>query len=97
MADEGRIHEQAKKLNRLFYQTKKSLCLLRNVAEIYDCIKPAFNIFAGYETNHENPSFSIDDAKDVTANVLILTPTIGDPKYYNNINKQIIWLRRITN
>ena len=66
---------------------------MRYVDETDECIKPVLNTFAGYEPNYENPTFSIDDAKDVTANLINLVSIIEDPEYYKNVNKPIIWLR----
>ena len=52
------------------------------------------NALAGYESNHENLSFSINDGKDVTANLINVSNAVQDPKYHDNPNKPIIWLRR---
>ena len=61
-----------------------------------ESVKSVLNTFAGYETSHESPPFSINDAKDVTANVISVTAAIQDPKYHVNPIKQVILLRRFT-
>ena len=92
MATDSLTHEQAQELKRLFHQTKKTLYILRYVDDTDECIKPVLNTFAGYDPNHGNPPFSIDDAKDVTANLINLVSIIEEPEYYKNANKPIIWL-----
>ena len=44
--------------------------------------------------NHESPPFSINDAKDVTVNLISGTVAIQDPKYRVSPSKPVIWLRR---
>ena len=52
-----------------------------------ECVKPVLNTFAGYELNHERPSFSLNDAKDVTANFISVTTAIQDLKYHVNLSE----------
>ena len=87
-------HEQAQKLKKLFHQTKKTLYILQAVDETDESIKPVLITFTGYEPNHENSPFSIDDAKDVTPNLINLASIIENPEFYKNVKTPIIWLRR---
>ena len=50
--------------------------------------------FARYEPNQENPPFSINDTKDVTANLINFSNAVQDPKYRDSPKKLVIWLRR---
>ena len=52
-----------------------------------------FNIFAEYEQNRENSPLSIDDEKDVTENLINTSNAFQDPKYNDNPDKPVIWLR----
>ena len=57
-------------------------------------VKPMLNTIVGYEPNHESPLFSINDAEDVTVNLISVIVAVQDPKYHINPNKVVIWLRR---
>ena len=59
-----------------------------------ESFKPVLITLAGYEPNHNSPPFSINNAKDVTANSISVTAAIQDPKFHVNPNKPVIWLRR---
>ena len=94
MAADSQQHEQAQKLKKLFHQTKRALYILWYVDETDESIKPVLNAFAGYEHNHKCPSFSTDDGKYVTANLINIASIIKDPRYNKNLNKPIIQLSR---
>ena len=57
---------------------QNGLGILRYFHEINDRIKPVLNKLAYYEPNPEIPPFSIDDAKNVTANLINPAPIIED-------------------
>ena len=84
----------SQELSRLFYQTKKTLPILNYKDMADESVKHVLNTFVGYEPNHESPPFSIDDAKDVTANIISVNAAIQDPKYRLNPNRPEICLRR---
>ena len=44
--------------------------------------------------NHEIPPLSINDAKDVIANLINISTAAQNPKYHENHNQPVIWLRR---
>ena len=56
--------------------------------------KSALNTFAGYEKNHESPPFSINNAKDVTVNLIDVSTAVKNPKYHDGPSKAEIWLRK---
>ena len=47
-------------------------------------------MLAGYERNHDNPPYSIKDAKDITATLINVGAAIQDPKYHVNPHKSVI-------
>ena len=67
MATTSQPNQETQDLIRLFHQIKKTLPILRYNYLPDKSIKPVLNAFAGYEPNHENPLFSINDTKNVTA------------------------------
>ena len=94
MATTSQLNEEAQELTRLFHQTKQTLPILSYKDMTDESVKSVLNMLAAYEPNHESRPFSINDAKDVTANLISVTAAISDPKYHLNPNKPVIWLRR---
>ena len=74
-------------MTRLFHQTKKRLPILNYKDMTDESVIPVLNTLAGYEPNHKNPPFSINDAKNVTANLIGVPAVIQEPKYNVNPNK----------
>ena len=97
MATTSQPSQESQELTRLFHQTKKALTILSYKDITDESVKLVLNTFAGYVPNHESPPFSINDAKDVTANLISITGAIQDLKYRVNPNKPVIWLRRFMN
>ena len=93
MATTSQSDQEFQELTRLFHQTKKTLTILSHKDMTNEKVKPVLNTFAGYETYHESPPFSIEDAKDVTASLISVTAAIQDPKYHVNPNKPVTWLQ----
>ena len=94
IATTSQLNQESQKLTRLFHQTKKTLTILSYKDVTDESVKPVLNTSARYEPNDESPSFSINNAKDVKANLISVTAAIHDPKYHVNPNKAVIWLRR---
>ena len=90
MATTSQPNQESQELTRLFYQTKKTLPILRYKDMTDESVKPVLNTFAGYEPNHESLLFSISDAKDVTADYISVSAAIQDPRYHLNPNKPVI-------
>ena len=86
--------EETQELIRLFRQIKKSLLILGYKDVTDESVKPVLNTYAGNEPNRETPSFSINDAKDVKSYLISVSTYFQNPKYYNNTNKPVIWLRK---
>ena len=80
-------------MRRLFHPTKKTLPILSYKDMNDESVKPVLNTFAGYEPNHENTPFSINDSKYVTASLISVTAAIQDLKHHANPNKPVIWLQ----
>ena len=59
-----------------------------------ESVIPVLNKFARYEQNHESPPCYINEAEDVTSSLINVYPAVQNPKYHNNANKPVIWLRR---
>ena len=59
-----------------------------------ESVKSVLNTFSGYEPNNKSPTFSINNAKDVTASLISVSAAIRDPKYFGDPNKPVIRLRR---
>ena len=78
----------------MFNQTKKTLFILSYKDLTDESVKPVLNTFDRYELNHESPLFSINHAKDVTANLINIAYAIQDSKYHENLCKPVIWLRK---
>ena len=95
MATTSQPNQEFQELTRLFDQKKKTLPTLSYKSMTDDSVKPILNTFTRYEPYHESPPFSINDAKDVTANLISVTAAIQDPKYHVNPNKSVIWLRSL--
>ena len=93
-ATKSQPNQETQELKRIFHQTKKTMHKLRKKDMTDKSIKSVLNTFAGYEPNHESPPFSVNDAKDVTANLISVTDDSQDPKYHMNPKKSVIWLRR---
>ena len=91
MATINQPNRETQKYTRLFHHTKKTLLILSYKNMTDESVKLMLNTFAGYEPNHESPLFSINDARDVTANLISVTAAIQDPKYHLNSNKPAIW------
>ena len=51
-----------------------------------ESVKLVSNAFAGFESNHEGHLFSINDARDVTANLISESAAIQDPKFHVSPN-----------
>ena len=94
IATTSQPNQESQDLARLFHQTNKTLPILSYKNMTDESVKPVLNTFAGYEPNHEIPTFSINDTKDVTANLISITAAIQDPKYHVNPKKPVIWLLR---
>ena len=45
-----------------------------------ESVNPVLNKLAGYKPYHESPTFSVSNAKDVTAELIGVTAAIQDPK-----------------
>ena len=69
-------NEEAHELIRSFHQTNTMLPILSYKDMTGESIKPVVSMLAGYEANHESPPFSINDAKDVTVNLICVTAAI---------------------
>ena len=63
-------NEETQELTRLFHRTKKTLPILSYNDLTDEIVKLVLNTFAGYELKYESSPFSINDAKDVTANLM---------------------------
>ena len=93
MATTSQPNEEDQELTRLFHQTKKTLPILSYKNMTDESVKHVLNTFAGYEPNHDVPPFSINDAKDLIANLISVIAAIQDLKYHVNPSKPVIWLR----
>ena len=58
-----------------------------------ESVKPVLNTFARYKLNHERLLLSINDATYVTENLINVSTAVQNPKYHDNPNKPVIWLR----
>ena len=85
-------NEETQELTRLFHQTKKTLPILSYNGLTEENIKPMLDTFAGYEPSHESPSFSINDEKDVTTNLINVSAAFQNTKYRDNSYKPEMWL-----
>ena len=94
MATTSQPNEETQELIRLLYQTKNTLTILSYNDLTDENVKHVISSFSRYEPNHERSSFSINDAKDVTANVINILICVQNLKYHDNINKSAIWLQR---
>ena len=72
----SQTNQETQELIRLFYQTKKKLPILIYKEMNDESVKPVLNMFAEIKTNHESPTFSINDAKDFTASLISVTAII---------------------
>ena len=79
----------------MFHQTKKTLSILSYNDLTDESVKTVLKTFAGYEPSHGNSPFSISDAKDVTAKLINVSTAVQNPKYHDNANKQVIWIRKV--
>ena len=79
----------------MFHQTKKTLSILSYNDLADECFQLVVNTFSGYELNHESPPFSINNAKDVTSSLINVFTAFQNPKYHDNHNKPVIWIRRL--
>ena len=70
MATISQSSEETQELIRLFHQTKKTLHILSYNDLTDENVNHVLNTFAEYELNHENPPFSINNARDLTANLI---------------------------
>ena len=93
MATKSQPNEETQELIRLLHQTKKTLPILSFNDLTDESVKPELNTFARYESNYESPKFSINDAKNVAANLINDSTAAQNPKYHDNPNKLVIWLR----
>ena len=93
METTSQSNKETQMLIRLFHQTK-TIPILSYEDLTNESVKPVFNTFTGYESNHESPPFSINDAKNVTSNLINVSTAVQNPKYHDNPNKSVIWLRR---
>ena len=50
--------------------------------------KTVLNTLSRYDHNHESPPFCINDAKDVTESLILVTAALQDPKYHEILIKQ---------
>ena len=94
MATTSQPNQGSQELTRLFHQINKMLPILNYKDMTDESFKHVLNTLAGYEPNHEIPPFCINDAKDVTANLISVTAAILDLNSRVNPNKPVIWLRR---
>ena len=95
MATTSQPNQESRELTRLFHQTKKTHHNLMDMDMTGGRVKLVLNTIAGYEPNHESPPFSINRAKNVTANLISATAAIQDPKYHVSPNNSVLWLRRL--
>ena len=61
---------------------------------IDEIFKSVLTSLARYEPNHESPLLSINDGRNVTANLISVTAAIQDPKYLKNPKKPVLWFRK---
>ena len=90
MATTSQPNQESQELTRFVHQTKKTLPMLSYKDMTDESVKPVLNRFAGYEHNHESPPFSINDAKEVTGNLMGVTIAIQDPTHHVQPNKPVI-------
>ena len=95
MATTSQSNQETQELTRLIHQKKKTLPILCYKDMRDESVKPVLNTFTGYKPNHESPPFSINNARDVTVNLIRVTAAMQDPKYHVKPSKSLIWLRRI--
>ena len=88
MATTSQPNQDTLELIRLFQQTKKMLPILSYNDMTNESVKPVLITLAGYELNHESLTFSINDARDVTASLISATVPFRRPKYHVNPKNQ---------
>ena len=79
--------EGASELIKLFYLTGKTFPILNNSDLTDESSKRVLNTFAGYESSHISSPFSINNAKDVTANLIDVSTADQNPKYHGKPQK----------
>ena len=80
--------EQTQEFIRLLYQNKKNNPILSYYDLADESVKSVFNTFVRYEPSHENSSFSISDAKDVTAYFINVSAASQNPRYHDDQTNQ---------
>ena len=90
MTNTSQPNEETQELTRLFYQIKERLPILCYKDMTDESVKPVLNTFAEYVPNHESTSFSMNDAKGATANLISVSVDIQYPKYRVSPNKPAI-------
>ena len=84
MPTSSQPNEETQELKRLFHQTKRTFSRLNYNDLTDESVRSVLSTIAGYETNQENPPFSINDAKDLTASLINVSNLVQDPKYRDN-------------
>ena len=74
----------------MFHQTKKTLIILSYNDLNDESFKSVIDTLARYKRNHEGPLFSINNAKDVTANLINVFNAVQDPEFHDKLNKPIM-------
>ena len=82
--------EETQKVARFFHPTKKIFSILNYNELAYESDKPMFSIIARYESNQESTSFSINDAKYDTVNIINISTTFKNHEYRDGSNKPVI-------
>ena len=68
----------------MFNENKKTLPILSYNELTDESVNPVLSTFPGYETSHESPLFSINDAKDVTAYLINDSTVAQNLKYVDS-------------
>ena len=85
----SQLKEEAQEIVRFLHQTKKTFPWSSYNALAYESVKHVVNILAEYEPSHDSTLFSINNAKEVTENLINVTATIQNPKYHESPNKLV--------
>ena len=88
MATVSQPNEETLELIRLSHQTNKTLSVICYYDLTDESVKHVFNTLAGYEHNHKSPRSSINDSKDVTANLINVSTSVQNPKYHETPKNQ---------
>ena len=71
----------------MYHQTSKTVPILGYNELTDESVRPELNACAGYELSHEIASFSIKEAKEVTARLINASTAVQNPKYHDNFHK----------